>query len=177
MASQAWAAAAMRRRWRWLTASAASSSRAQPLTTSRTAARVSAESPRRNAARRCGLGPKFRGRTEIGRSIRRVMPAAFSKGERLPIELAPGTPGQRRDLGHRVLHRSAGERIAQQIAGLGGLGIAGLALRRRDHERNLAALLAGMLIVPRKGREIAATDFLVEFRELATHGRPPRAET
>src|SRR5438093_586874 len=65
-------------------------------------------------------------------------------------------PGQRRHLGDRVFYRSAGKRVAQQVSDLRRLGARRLGGRRRDHERDLAAFLAGIFIVLCEGQEIAA---------------------
>src|SRR5262245_38600763 len=194
-ASHASAAAAMRRRWRSVTDHAASSNLSRALTSTNTnrlrrratmsispsgllqrrarmrkplairnaAARLSAEMPVRNAICRSGRGPCSglpRGRSAAIAALLGV--ALAGERERALIDAATRPAGDRGDLGDRLPDREALERRAQQRIEVVGLL---LRLRRRDHDRDLAARLVRPAHLARQRDQVAAPDLLVELGE------------
>src|SRR5215471_14777870 len=193
-ASQASAAAAMRRRWRSVTDHAASSSLSRALTSTNTnklrrrammsisptgllqrRARMRKPLAMRNAAARLSAEIPVRNAiwrsargTWIGRARGRssAMVALLGECERALVDAAAGFSGDGGDFGDRLLDRKTLERLTQQRVEIGRWQF-GWPIGRRHHDRDLAARLLRLRSLARERAEIAAPDLLVELGELA----------
>src|SRR6516165_5976392 len=193
-ASQASAAAAMRRRWRSVTDHAASSSLSRALTSTNTnrlrrrammsisptgllqrRARMRKPLAMRNAAAR--LSAEIPVRNAIWRSGRgtwigaargrsSVMVALLGECKRALVDAAAGFSGDGGDFGDGLLDRKALERLTQQRVEICRWQF-GLPIGRRHHDYDLAPRLLRLRSLARERVEVAALNFLVELGELA----------
>src|SRR5215813_14306224 len=193
-ASQASAAAAMRRRWRSVTDHAASSSRSRALTSTNTnrlrrrammsisptgllqrRARMRKPLAMRNAAAR--LSAEIPVRNAIWRSVRgtwiglargrsSAMVALLGECESALVDATAGLSGDGGDFGDRFLDRKTLERLAQQRVEIGRSHLR-LPVGRRHDDHDLAPRLLRLRSLARERAEIAAPHLLVELGELA----------
>ena len=92
---------------------------------------------------------------------------ALGERERALIDLAARMAGDGGDLGDRLLHGHAVERVAQQRIEIGGADRGRVPVGRADHDDDLAARLRCRGVVAGERREIAAAHLLVQLGELA----------
>src|SRR6516162_5283574 len=202
-ASQASAAAAMRRRWRSVTDHAASSSLSRALTSTNTnrlrrrammsisptgllqrRARMRKPLAMRNAAAR--LSAEIPVRNAIWRSGRgtwigaargrsSVMVALLGECKRALVDAAAGFSSDGGDFGDRLFDRKALERLTQQRVEIGRWQFS-LPIGRRHHDHDLAARLLRLRRLARERAEVAALNLLVELGELAADGGLARSQ-
>src|SRR5580692_7534918 len=127
------------------------------------AARLSAESPSRNAATRAGRGSCS---TRSNGLARRAMVVLLRKRERSLIEIAARQSGGKRHFAHGILERNARQRLAQQRFGVISARLL-LRGRWRDDEHDLTAQFAPCSISSRQRFEVAAPHFFVQLGKFA----------